>query len=341
MKLSIIVPVYNGEKYIATCLESLVRQNLKEEDYEIIIINDGSRDNTLGVINSFIKKNVNNNIKVINIDNSGVSAARNKGITIATGNYLFFVDSDDYIAFNTVDKVLMELESIDLDMIFFDIKRVSSNNVTVSEHNRNLEKVLDGLTYFTTYNVNNGPWHYFINRQFLLRNGIRFHENRLCEDGIFLIDCLSVAQRVAYKPIDIYRYVIRPSSITTSNDRKHMLKLINDFTFAVNCYNQHLITCKENNYSSDLVNKLESRRNSYTFFMQSRIIKAGVGYKKASKILGDLKNKQCYPYKRMLKKDYPQKKFTILHSLFNNKMIFLMLCEITKIINHTKNKDTF
>lgn len=332
MKLSIIIPAYNVEKYITTCLESLVCQDLKEEDYEIIIINDGSKDNTLSVINDFIKKNENKNIKIINIDNSGVSIARNKGIAIAQGDYLFFVDSDDYVAFNTLDKVLLDLDKSELDMIFFDIKRVTSNDITVSEYNSDIENVLDGLTYFTTYNVNNGPWHYFINRKFLLNNSLKFYESRLCEDGIFLIDCLSSAQRVAHKPIDIYRYVVRQSSITTTKDKNYMIKMIDDFMFAVDCYNKHYITFRKSGYSKDLIDKLESRRNSYIFFMQARMIKAGIGYKKASSMLDDLSDKYCYPYKRMSKKDYSSKKITMLHNLFNNKIIFLICCQITKII---------
>ena len=93
--ISIIVPVYNGEKYIDKCLKSLVNQTLK--NIEIIVVNDGSNDKTQNIVEKYKKEN--SNIILINSTNKGVAAARNKGLKIAKGNYIGFVDSDDYVIF--------------------------------------------------------------------------------------------------------------------------------------------------------------------------------------------------------------------------------------------------
>lgn len=95
MKLSIIVPMYNVEQYIEKCLKSLLNQDLSRDDYEILIINDGSKDRSKHIVNEYMKNN--KNIRMINQKNGGQSKARNTGIDNAKGEYLFFVDSDDYI----------------------------------------------------------------------------------------------------------------------------------------------------------------------------------------------------------------------------------------------------
>lgn len=94
IKISIIIPVYNVEKYIEECLISVLNQTMKE--IEIICINDGSTDNSLKILNNY--KNKNENIRIVNQENSGLSNARNVGLSLAKGEYIFFLDSDDFFA---------------------------------------------------------------------------------------------------------------------------------------------------------------------------------------------------------------------------------------------------
>mgnify|MGYP003401399665 FL=1 len=103
-KVSVIVPVYNVEQYLSDCLESICRQTLK--GIEIIVVNDGSTDNSLSIIKSFQQKY--SNIKLINKKNGGLSSARNAGIDMAVGEYLFFVDSDDFIDLDTLEKMYVK-----------------------------------------------------------------------------------------------------------------------------------------------------------------------------------------------------------------------------------------
>ena len=95
MKLSIIVPMYNAERYIDTCLNTLVKQDILDSEYEIIIINDGSTDNSVNIVKKYIQKH--ENINLISVKNGGQSRARNIGIENSKGKYLYFVDADDYI----------------------------------------------------------------------------------------------------------------------------------------------------------------------------------------------------------------------------------------------------
>ena len=113
-KVSVIVPVYNVEQYLSDCLESICRQTLK--GIEIIVVNDGSTDNSLSIIKSFQQKY--SNIKLINKKNGGLSSARNAGIDMAVGEYLFFVDSDDFIDLDTLEKMYVKAKETHCPLIY-------------------------------------------------------------------------------------------------------------------------------------------------------------------------------------------------------------------------------
>ena len=106
IKISIIIPVYNSAKYLRKCLNSIINQTF--DNIEIICINDGSTDNSLSIINEYAK--IDSRIKVYTIENKGVSAARNYGILVATGEYIGFVDSDDYIDLNYYEEMMKQIK---------------------------------------------------------------------------------------------------------------------------------------------------------------------------------------------------------------------------------------
>ena len=113
--VSVIIPVYNVEEYLKEALESVVNQSLK--DIEIIIINDGSTDKSLRIIKGYATKD--KRIKIINQKNQGQSIARNSGIENAKGKYIYFMDSDDYIALETLEVCYKKCEEYELEMIYF------------------------------------------------------------------------------------------------------------------------------------------------------------------------------------------------------------------------------
>lgn len=95
IKLTIIIPVYNVEKYVGRCIESCLKQDLSPKEYEILVVNDGSKDGSIDIVRRYAREN--ENIRIIEQENAGLSAARNHGIKEARGEYLWFVDSDDDI----------------------------------------------------------------------------------------------------------------------------------------------------------------------------------------------------------------------------------------------------
>lgn len=113
-KLSFIIPAYNCNKYISECILSLLQQDLAPDDYEIIIINDGSTDNTLSILIDFQEKY--KNIKVYDQENHGRDYARNQGVKRANGDYIWFIDNDDYITSNCINPLITIAQTLDLEL---------------------------------------------------------------------------------------------------------------------------------------------------------------------------------------------------------------------------------
>ena len=126
MKLSIIVPVYNVEKYIRLCMESIFKQGLDENDYEVIIVNDGTPDKSMEMITDIIVAH--QNIHVINQENQGLSVARNNGIAAAKGEYIQFLDSDDLLIDNSLPYLLDKATSLKADLVVADFISMDDRN---------------------------------------------------------------------------------------------------------------------------------------------------------------------------------------------------------------------
>ena len=127
MDLSIIVPIYNVEKFVRPCMESIFRQGLDEDCFEVIAVNDGSTDNSIKVIDELLEKH--HNISIVNQSNQGLSAARNTGIEKASGKYILFVDSDDLLIDNTLSTLLQEALKAHPDMLVADYIKMNQQQI--------------------------------------------------------------------------------------------------------------------------------------------------------------------------------------------------------------------
>lgn len=245
LKFTIIVPVYNVEKYIDKCIQSILNQTYK--NYEIIIINDGSTDNSLKKINTY--KN-NKKIKIITQQNKGLSAARNTGIKHSNGDYLLFVDSDDYI-----DNKLLETLNKTItneDLIRFQARTVDELGNTIKEYNEQEFKDLDGnnsLNYILKYHFVENTWLYCYNKKYIECNNFIFDEGYIHEDfGLTPLLLLKTKNITSINYIG-YNYLIRNNSIMNNKDTKKTIKKCNDFiwlgTRNIKIINKSNITNKE------------------------------------------------------------------------------------------------
>ena len=238
--ISVIIPVYNAEKYIEGCISSIINQSFP--DFELILVDDGSTDLSGTLCDSFVTKD--NRIKVFHRPNGGVSSARNYGIEKSSGEWIVFVDSDDYVDWNYL-KILYEY-SIDCDI-------VSCGYVVIDEYGNVKRKhpIINGffsqndtVDFINNYCCNTSSWSHLIRSNIIKDNGILFCENRsVGEDTVFILNCFVKAN--CYKNIssELYYYRITQNSLMHP-DEKQKNKFINDFLWS----NNQVITMNEGTF---------------------------------------------------------------------------------------------
>lgn len=224
--LSIIIPVYNVEQYLEKCIESVIPMTIS---YEIILVDDGSTDSSLGICKKF--EEINKNIKVVHKENGGLSSARNCGLSIATGKYIAFVDSDDWVEKGTYDTLLEKLKNKDVDILKFSyFINYETDNVEV--HNilsdgfydrEQIEKCIlpyafggNQLADSTIQKINLSATSNLYNLEFLKNNDLKFISERNIgsEDYLFNIEALLNANDILVFDECLYHYVQRVGSLT-------------------------------------------------------------------------------------------------------------------------------
>lgn len=292
MKLSIIIPMFNAESYLARCLNSIFDQNLSQEEYELIIINDGSTDNSLFIAKNF-KSNY-SNLKVCTTKNNGLSVARNLGIEMAQGKYIFFVDSDDYITTNSLHVLIEAALDNNLDILSFKFLRTKSSNLNISNElnlEENLE-IMDGESYLINnmYYRESVCW-YLIKKDFLIKTKLKFIIGRFLQDTIFTAEVFIKAKRVAFIPLEVYRYVINPNSVWTNKELIHTRKKIDDFIFITIKYNDLL----NNLDNQKLKKRLEFYRDQMTLNILKRILESDLKFPEIKNKIKSLEVENIYP----------------------------------------------
>lgn len=211
MFLSFIVPVYNTEKYLPECLDSLLDQDIPRDDYEIICINDGSTDGSLPILLSYA--NNYQNIHVIDQKNSGVGSARNSGLDAAQGDYIWFVDSDDMIHPN----VLLELSSL-LYSQSFDRLRIGAYTFCESFSPSEKVAIENHTLEVNSHYYDSNVWGSILKRSFCLKHNCRFFYSEIShgEDTLFMYELLSHLPTTFIYDKPFYLYRVRPDSAQTS-----------------------------------------------------------------------------------------------------------------------------
>jgi len=251
-KVSIIIPVYNVEEYLAECLDSVIRQT--EKDIEIICIEDCSTDSSLKILQEYAKKD--NRIVVIqNEENSGQSVARNKGLVASKGEYILFVDSDDFIEPNLLEETLKYAN--DVDMVFFDLKKYDiKQNYTKNDISLLPTGEFSANEYYLNALLGNyldfGPCTKLYKRGFLVENNIRFPEDIIYEDVLFNFFCMISSTKVYSIGHSFYIYRIRPNSTMTSKLEE---KNIKDHFFSLYKLSEMYISEKYSNELNVIIEK--------------------------------------------------------------------------------------
>ncbi len=239
MQLSIIVPVYNVEEYIEKCILSLQRQDIPKDQYEIIVVNDGSPDNSREVILRLM--GTFSNIKLIDQENKGVSIARNVGIEQSQGHYLLFIDADDYISDNSLLQSLKIAKQQQAQITFLDYSILNADG---SEKKQIQFKQLQDKSYpgLIAYGLSRGDgtsdpdrsWGILYEKEFLNKFQLRYTAKiPVLEDGEFIARVLCLAERCVFSPGLFYMRTTRPGSAINS-DLFYSERSVNGFIIGAN-----------------------------------------------------------------------------------------------------------
>lgn len=226
MLLSIIIPVYNVEPFVHKCLESIYKQDVSTDTYEVIVVNDGTPDKSMDIVAEFVKKYT--NLIVINQENLGLSMARNNGLEVARGEYVWFIDSDDWIKTNCLQELYGILNK--------HASEVCSMPLTWSYPNSKNDKLdfsiekthmISGNDYLYSAFPKGASQRFLLNRNFLAQHNMKFYPNMLHEDVMFGYLLFFLCKDIVVLKDSFYYYRIRESgSIKSSWKRKNSEDLI-------------------------------------------------------------------------------------------------------------------
>jgi len=225
--VSVIIPVYNTEKYLSVCIESILDQTFR--DFEIICINDGSTDASGEILRHYA--GLDTRVSVIDQENHGPGPghARNTGLAHAKGKYICFVDGDDSVTPGGLMELITQMEKTDADILFFNAdvygdgdadSRMLEKEKKYFHRDHDYPEVYRGSELFASM-IRNGEYiasacTQFVKKSFLDRNGIRFLEKVVHEDELYTFHCFAVAEKTAYLNKAFYKRRVRAQSIMTS-----------------------------------------------------------------------------------------------------------------------------
>lgn len=291
--LTIVIPVYNLETYIEQTILSCFNQDIHPDEYEIVCIDDGSKDNSLKVLKSLSKKY--QNIKVISKENGGVSQTRNVGLANAKGRYIWFVDGDDILTPNCIGYLLSIAETENPDILWFKMRNFTDKPTFDSDFPSYCSCDNRNNLYEFMFSLGGGGvcvnWY---RRELLIKHSISFNEQmKYSEDVLFNFAVLQNAKKCTKTEFVAYHYRQRPGSAMHSSDSDGF---VNSMRLLAYEYDGLLLNEKEEKWRKIIVNNRDRAIRALLF---SLTISGNVS--RTRQILDEMKEKKFYPYKLMPK----------------------------------------
>ena len=224
-KVTVIVPVYNSEKYIGRCLDSILKQTYK--DFVIMVVNDGSKDNSQEIINKY-KENYSDKIISIEQHNKGVATTRNESIKRANSEYIMFIDNDDYIDEDYIETYVNIIEDGNYDIVLGGYRRPNENGKILRK-----QELRD---YEWSKLIIMAPWAKIYRREYLIKNNITFLSNNIGEDNYFNLKAMFLTSNIKTISYIGYNWYFNTKSV--SNTTQKNIKQLQVFTLLNNCYDE-------------------------------------------------------------------------------------------------------
>ena len=330
MLLSYIVPVYNTAPYVLRCLETLVDQGIDVDDYEVVVVDDGSPDDSRSIIEGFIATHP--QVRLISQPNAGLSAARNTGIKHARGRYLQFVDSDDYLEVGKIGALLRRAIEQNLDILLFNHRNVDIDGnpiPTASAADFPSTSPATGPEYLSNHPMIPYAWRYLLSADYLNRTGYRFDpELRICEDGPFMSRIMLNADRVAYEDVIAYCYVSRGDSFMHNPDPKHLRHRMMGQVEAAASINEAMSQFESATGTTPPAS-VAGMRNVYLYFAMTKALECGY----VQEVLERIRQHGLYPFPCVgPEANYHGVKWKVIHGLMMRPRLWNLLSKVYRAI---------
>jgi glycosyltransferase involved in cell wall biosynthesis len=330
--ITFIIPMYNASSFIEKCVLSIVGQSIHLNQIEIFLYNDGSTDNTLEVSQKI--QSLYQSIKIISQSNQGVSATRNAAIEVAQGEYLWFLDSDDYLIPEVAQVIFAQAANSQLDIITFDYKTVSADEVVESPVvlNTTLGKIQTGAEYIARVNYPNYCWNYIFKRKLVASSGLRFNPlSRYWEDVLFTTELFLSSRTIAHLSLAVVAHVHSPGSLSKKGDIERELKHIENFFITMRGFDP--LVSGETRFGKlppATLQRIKSRQQSFVFFLCLRLWRKVLPLQKAHEIYETLLQENRIPFRDFSFEEYKGLRYPILRAIINTPWLFKLLMRVIR-----------
>lgn len=324
--LTYIIPVYNTERYVLRCLQSIVNQQLWPDDYEVLVVDDGSTDGSRAVVEAFAAEH--RQVKLLAQQNAGVSSARNMAMDNARGRYLMFVDSDDRLGDDVIHRLVQRAIDDELDVLSFNYEcEDAQGNVLPHsrEDNYATTPVVTGYDFLNAHSMTPYVWRFLLRREYLQQGGWRFDPSLIvCEDGALIARFLLNAPRMAHEDTIAYCYVNRSDSAMHNPDKEHLRRRVFSQVDAAASIND---TARqfEAKAGHPAPASVDGVRNVYLFFSMTKALTCGM----VDEVQDRISKAGLYPFPCVgPEADYHGPKWKIIHRLMMVPGLWKLLSKI-------------
>ena len=316
--------MYNVAEYLERCINSVYDQDIDESKFEIILVNDGSPDNSVEVATLMTKNRT--NVKIISQKNKGLGGARNTGIDYAQGDYLLFLDSDDYLKENSLKNIVTLAIENKLEILEFGAIGVSEKGHEVYRNSKSTDTVVSGFEYLDNINYMNSACNKLYALSFLNKYALRFKERIFIEDFEFNTRAFYYAKKVQAIANILGCFVQTANSITRNVNSEKNLKMVEDIQEVID------LTLKFEKEKSNFrpnTNKIFKERIAFlTVTLLYNLMKLSIDKKQRKLIIENLKQKKLYPIKTPVR----NKNKNLFRVVVNNEFAFLQLGNLKQLL---------
>jgi glycosyltransferase involved in cell wall biosynthesis len=324
MLLSIIIPLYNNEAYLEDCLESILAQQLKEDDYEVIIVDDGSTDQGLEIAESYKEKI--KQFTLLQQKNQGNGIARENGLKHAKGAYIYFLDSDDYLLSNALGPLLKLAVNENLDLLRFDAKKTYNSfdpdeKFKFFDTKKNFE-IITGLQFLAQNFYGPEVWHYFVKKEILTKNDIKFVKDHYIQDSFYTPLVYLHSKRTIDTRLDVYRYRQNVHSVTKKKTDAHIKRYNKSIAYGIERIHEIRKSIPKNKpFAEEADRMLRIKQQWYCSLYIIRFARSSNKTNILNKELKKLKALCAFPLNDLKEGPYDSIKYNVMRMVFNHQIL--------------------